>query len=194
MKYNLTRILEIAGIGLIVLAVGTMLLSGGLQKHWASEARQTAEILYSYLPPVQNGIPEERTNPAMPVLEIDGNNYAGILEIPAYNTFLPIGGQWDRMKILRYPCIYAGSIFEDNLILGGSDAAGQLDFMKKISNGERIWITDMTGIRMCYEVSSIERTPDVSADHLTGKEEDFVIFARNTYAFDYTVIRCIRKS
>ena len=72
MKYNLTKILEIAGIGLIVLAVGTMLLSGGLQKHWASEARQTAEILYSYLPPVQNGIPEERTNPAMPVLEIDG--------------------------------------------------------------------------------------------------------------------------
>ncbi len=193
MKYNLTKILEIAGIVLIVLAVGTMLLSGGLQKHWASEARQTAEILYSYLPPIQNGIPEERVNPAMPVLEIDGNNYAGILEIPAYNTFLPIGGQWDRMKILRYPCIYTGSIFEDSLILGGSDTAGQLGFIKKISVGEQIWITDMTGIRICYEVSEIERTTDVSADHLTGKEADLIMFARNTYALDYTVVRCIGK-
>lgn len=193
MKYNLTKILEIAGIGLIVLAVGTMFLSVGLQNHWAAEARQTAERLYSYLPPVQNGIPEERANPEMAVLEMEEENYAGILEIPAYNTFLPIGGQWDRTKILRYPCIYTGSIYEDSLILGGSDASGQLDFMKTISNGERIWITDMTGIRMCYEVSSIERTTDVSADNLYGKESDMILFARNTYAFDYTVIRCVRK-
>jgi len=193
MRYRLTRIMEIAGIGLIVLSVGTMLVFSGLQKHWASEARQTAEMLYLYLPTVQNGFPEERMNPEMPVLEINGNNYAGILEIPAYNTLLPIGGQWDRTKILRYPCIYTGSIHEECLILGGSDAAGQLDFMKKISNGERIWITDMTGIRMCYEVSDIERTSDVSEKYLTGKEADMVLFVRNTYSTDYTVVRGIRK-
>ena len=193
MKSRLTKFLEIAGISLLALSLGMLLLSGVLQKQWAAEARETAELLSTYLPQIQNGLPDDRVNPTMPVLEIDGNNYAGTLEIPAYDTFLPIGGQWSRTKILRYPCIYTGSIFDDSLILGGSDAPGQLDFMKKISNGDLLWITDMTGIRMCYEVSAIERTTDVSAEHLSKKESDLILFVRNTYAFDYTVVRCTRK-
>ena len=155
-----------------------------------STSAYTAEKLYSLMPEPYDSFPDNRTSPAMPMVEIDGRNYIGILEIPAYGTSLPIGSQWDSGTVSEYPCRYLGSTYDSSLIIGGSDNKGQLDFVKKISNEDLITVTDTTGQRFTYKVTDIRRTKDVSTENLTSKEADLVLFARNTYSLDYTVIRC----
>jgi len=186
----LTAVLLILGICLVCASVITFIIWDQSAKSAAKDAKATAEKLYSLMPEPYDSFPDNRTSPAMPMVEIDGRNYIGILEIPAYGTSLPIGSQWDSGTVSEYPCRYLGSTYDSSLIIGGSDNKGQLDFVKKISNEDLITVTDTTGQRFTYKVTDIRRTKDVSTENLTSKEADLVLFARNTYSLDYTVIRC----
>lgn len=187
---TLTRVLTVLGILLICGAVLTVVVSQVVQKKAAEKAEQIVSELRTLMPEIQNGVPDDRFHTAMPMLEIDGSNFAGIIEVPAYGTELPIYGTWDRGKVSQYPCRYFGSIYDGSLIIGGSDNAGQFDFMKIITGGDMICVTDVTGARYTYVVTDIEKTSDVTTENLTAGEADLVIFARNTYALDYTVVRC----
>lgn len=179
----------------ILLTVGSFILVLGSQLSLnaaAAENREILRTLHTILPDTQNAVPEERSTPAMPMFEIDGENLIAILNIPAYQTELPICGIWNKNKITQRPCRYTGSIYDNSLIIGGCDRSGQFDFTKRITNGDLIFLTDMTSMQYTYVVDSIIRTNDVSTENLSASNADLVLFARNTYGFDYTVIHCVR--
>ena len=88
---------------------------------------------------------------------------------------------------------FSGSMYSGSLIIGGSDNPGQLDFMKLITGGDTVYLTDMTGGRYSYTVTEILKTTDVSHDNLAAGDAALVLFVRNTYGFDYTVVRCALK-
>jgi len=190
---TLTRVFTISGFFLVVVSVLLFAVFAITQKHFAEEAKRIADQLTAAMPPVQNGFPEERTNKAMPMYIIEDESFIGILEIPAYNKSLPVAGAWDANKVFRYPCQYTGTVYEDTLVLGGSDNEGQFDFMKIITGGDCVQFTDMTGTRYTYVADRIDHTRDVSTENLLTGDFDLVLFARNTYAFDYTVVRCVLK-
>ncbi|MBQ8287930.1 MAG: hypothetical protein IJX76_04065 [Clostridia bacterium] len=91
-------------------------------------------------------------------VEVDGLNFCGIIEIPEYNRELPVYASWESDRVSHYPCRYTGSIYQNGLVIGGSDNSGQLDFMKRIVNDDTVCFTDMTGLRCSYTVTSIVRT------------------------------------
>jgi len=170
-----------------VLWMGLGQLSAG---KYARDARETACELYSVMPGIKQAVPDDRVNLVMPIWEVDGVNFIGTVELPVYDTILPIAGAWNGGKVGRYPHRFTGSIYDGSLVVGGSDAEGQFDFMKLITGGDRVTVTDMTGLRFTCTVGEIEHTGDVSAGNLTSGEWDLVLFARNSMGFDYTVVRC----
>ncbi len=184
------NILLILGVALVVLSLGILIFSQVRGQKAATDARQLAAQLLQWMPPVQNAAPEDRGNNGMPSMEVQGADFCGILEVPGYNTTLPVGSVWNAGSLYRYPCRFTGSIYDGSLIIGGSDSAGQLDFMKKITGGDWVYVTDMTGNRYRCAVHDVMRTTDVSAEHLQSLDADLVLFARNTYGLDYTLVLC----
>lgn len=146
--------------------------------------------IYSSIPQIKKGMADDRVDVGMPSLEIDGLDFVGIIEIPNFDTRLPVYGSWNKNMLMRFPCRYTGSIYDGSLIVGGSDAAGQFDFAKTISIGDTVFVTDMTGARYSYVVEWVEFTTDVSTENLASLDSDLVLFMRNSTSFDYTVITC----
>lgn len=185
-----TSILIFIGIALILVAVGLVVSSHLGSKKAQTNVKEIVSKMYSLMPDVKNSAPDNRSNTTMPMFEIDGENFVGIIEVPNFSKSLPIYGKWEASRVTDYPCKYLGSMYDGSLIVGGSDNEGQFDFVKTISNGDNVFVTDTTGLRFKYSVTDINRTKDVSTENLTSQEADLILFARNTYSLDYTVIYC----
>ncbi len=189
-KSQFYSILLILGIALVVAAISVPLVSYLLQQNAAKEARALVSQLKLLMPQSYSAALDDRVNTAMPSMEVGGENFCGIIEVPSYNTDLPICQLWDQGKLSKYPCRFTGSIYDRSLIIGGSDNNGQFDFMKQIYAGETVYITDMTGGRYRYLVSDIRTVSKLSSDYLTAIEGDLVFFTKNTASLDYTVVIC----
>ncbi len=186
---RLTNFIMILGVLLILSAVCVLLITEVSEMLNASSARKTASELRELMPEVHASFPDDRINMQLPVAEYDGESYAGIIEVPKFDCELPICSSWKKSKLSRCPAIFAGSIYSRDLVIGGSNRSGQLDFPEKISIGDSVYITDMTGARFSYEVSDIRRTKDVSSENLTEGNHDLTLFAKNKKSLDYTVVR-----
>lgn len=180
----------VIGAVLVIASVGILVASQVAEHRYADNAKVLVSELRSLMPEIKSGVPDDRVNTAMPMLEVDGENFVGILEIPLYETALPIYAAWDTAAVSAYPCRYTGSMYDGSLIIGGKDADGQLSCMRTISDGDAVYITDVTGIRYTYTVTSVLKTKDVSTENLTAENAELVLFVRNAYALDYTVVRC----
>ncbi len=190
-KSNLiTAILTFLGVTLIIGSVSLMLYQFFGQKMIVQSNVEIVDTLFTLMPTVRSGVQDDRVDMNMPMLEIDGENFVGIIEIPLFNRKLPVCGSWNKHKVSEFPCRYSGSLYDGNLIIGGSDAAGQFDFAENISIGDSVFLTDMVGGQYFYRVEWIETTSDVSTENLVSDTADMILFARNTYSLDYTVIQC----
>ncbi len=192
-KSIFTRVLMAAGILLIAAAVSLLLIDQNSQKKYAESSRETAALLQSLIPEAHGGMYTGGTIVEMPVMEIGGTDFVGILEVPSYNVLLPVQSDWQKKDVVCHPCRYAGSMYYGSLVIGGSMNQGQLDFLEWASLNDLIAVTDMTGLRTSYLVYDVVHTKDVSDENLTGQGADLVLFARNTYGSDYTLVLCERK-
>ena len=55
----------------------------------------------------------------MPVSEIGGQDYIGILEIPSLQISLPVMSQWSYKNLKTAPCRYYGSAYKENMVIAG---------------------------------------------------------------------------
>ena len=177
----ITSLLVFFGVMLIISSVSLMLYQSVRQKITVQSNAEIVDTLFTLMPSVHSGEKDDRVDMNMPMLEIDGENFVGKL---------PVCGSWNRHKVSEFPCRYSGSLYDGSLIIGGSDAAGQFDFAKNISIGDSVFLTDMVGGQYFYRVEWIEITADVSTENLVSDKADMILFARNTYSLDYTVIQC----
>ena len=153
------------------------------------ENEKNVHELYNRMPSIENGILLDDSD-EMPMVEINQENFVGIIEIPRFNRILPVGGIWNK-NLLKYPLVYKGSIYDRSLIIGGSDSKKQFDFMTQINEKDKVFFIDMKGKRFSYEIEKIEITKDIS--NLNSSEYDLIIFVKNTYSFDYTILKCNYK-
>ena len=176
------------GIVLIVGAVLWVVLDQTAQKQNREDAVAIADQLISSLPTsFDDGSMADRP---MPRMEVDGSDFIAVLSVPGCGTRLPVYADWEPDRIRQYPCRFTGSLYDGSFVVGGSDNPGQLDFMKAISIGDAVFVTDMRGCQFHYTVSDIQLTEDVSVEALTQTDAPLTLFARDTYGLHYTVIRC----
>lgn len=189
----ISRIALCLGVLLIIGALSLLVISRINIPKNEKNAKEIIDEMYALMPDIKNVYPDGKGDTVMPSMELDGNDFSGIINIPLYNTELPVCNEWDKNNVGKYPHRFTGSIYDNSLIIGGSDNIGQFDFMKNISVGDNVHFTDTMGGRFSYVVSSIRITDDVSLDSLSNDDADLTFFARNSYGFDYTVVRCKLK-
>lgn len=180
-------------LGLILVLLSCVLLIGSELLALYNRARVeklTEQILLS-LPDSSEGDPENYSDPRMPVLQLEGADFSGLIQVPSFGVTLPMGSDWDPGLISRYPCRFWGSAYDHSLILGGSSRKGQFDFCSRLDLGDRILVTDMTGARFSYEVVRIDRREQVDLDVFRETESHLTLFTRDETSGSYIVVSCI---
>lgn len=190
MKKILTPLL--AGIGgLLILAAAALIVVTQISAHNHSEKNaDTLQKMLSLMPEIKDAALNDRINTDPPLLEIDGVDYFGILEIPGYGSPLPVGGSWSKKALAHHPQRFDGSIYNGSLIIGGSGAKGQMDYLHKVSIGDTVTVTDVSGDRYSYIIKDIKKKRSASAEALTSEEADLILFARDRKALNYTLVFC----
>ena len=180
------KIFIIIGAALIVIATAVLIFwQWGIQ-----ESQEQAEIyvdeIRNVLPEIRDAAVEERRDNTMPVLSVEGTDFVGILEMPRYQSVLPVCASWGE----NYPSKFDGSIYDRTIKIGATTQAGQYDFYREISAGDSVFFTDMGGNRYAYTVADIRYEDNADMETLERKDADLTLFIKNIYSFEYIILFC----
>lgn len=131
---------------------------------------------------------DDRKIKGMPVEEIDGNRYIGVLEIPSLNLSLPVMYNWNYSQLRIAPCRYSGSYYTDDLVICGHNYRTHFSPLKSLSPGDKVFFVTVMGERLSYVVSNIETIRptaieemiDNSGNSSSSNEWDMTLFTCTT--------------
>ena len=155
----------------------------------------------SELPPLSSGealeeafVPDYVLNPemAMPEETIDGQNYIGVLDIPALELSLPIISEWSYDALQIAPCRYSGSAYLDNLVIAGHNYRSHFASLPQLQPGDSVTFTDMDGNVFSYAVSSLETLSSYAISDMTSGDWDLTLFTCTVGGQSRLAIRCDR--
>lgn len=177
------------GLGLMVAGLFLVLSTALVRKIWKTEAVRIAEEIEAILPERSAGVREDFSVLDMPALSLEGRDFIGLVELPAYGVKLPLYGHWEYGKVVQFPCRFDGTLYNDSLIIGAS--ADQLSCVKTIEHGDVVTVTDMQGAVYTYRVSNIRRSDNALASTLRREDARLVLFVRDTYTMEYIIVSCV---
>lgn len=138
--------------------------------------------------------PEYLRNPEMemPVEEIEGNGYIGLLEIPALGLSLPVMSEWSYPNLRLAPCRYSGSAYTGNFTIAGHNYSTHFGPIGGLNAGESITFTDMRGNRFAYEVQVVETLEATAVEDMVSEEWDLTLFTCDLSGESRVTVRCLQ--
>lgn len=196
-------------IGLLLMAAALCLGLYNLQENRRAEehANDTVEQLVALMPtepsrvaetepvstdPGEQEIPDYVLDPgrAMPVQNIYGYNYIGMLEIPALGLLLPVMEEWDYTRLQIAPCRYSGSPYMGNLVIAAHNYPSHFGNLHTLSEGDEITFTDMDRNVFTYQVVAIEALQPTAVEDMTAGEFDLSLFTCTVGGNSRVTVRC----
>lgn len=92
----------------------------------------------------------------MPVQQIDGRDYIGVLDIPALSLTLPVLKEWDYPSFNVAPCRYAGSVYADGFVNAAHNYDSHFGRIGSLSASDSVRFTDIDSNVFDYSVVAIE--------------------------------------
>ena len=139
-------------------------------------------------------IPDYVLNPKMkmPKKTIDGIDYIGYIQIPSLGLELPIIAEINDALLKMAPCRYEGSVYQDNMIIGGHNYRQHFGYIDELSYGDMIHFIDMDGNTFSYEVIDLEVIDASDASGMKAGDWDLTLFTCNMSRSARITIRCAR--
>lgn len=187
-KIILQKICVLAGTLLLMAACAILFL---WQWNIHASQQQTQDYVHtlrSLIPEVQNVALEAKKDNSMPLLSLDGKDFIGILEMPLYESTLPVCADWGNPS--QYPRCLSGSIYDRSIQIGATSQAGQYDFYRELSVGDSVFFTDMEGNRYALEISDLRYKKHANQTALQSCDAALTLFIKNVYAFEYLIVFC----
>lgn len=131
-------------------------------------------------------------NPTMMEVEIDGYLYIGTLEIPALGLSLPVMSEWDYSQLKIAPCRYVGSTKTDNLVIAAHNYESHFGRLKSLNDGDKIFFTDMEGVKNEYIVAAIEILQPTEVDNMNAGDYALTLFTCTYGGASRVTVRCDR--
>lgn len=130
-------------------------------------AKETAEILEETIISAareragsagEKSRPDYEENPEMemPVININGNDYIGILKIPSLDLELPVMGGWSYPLLRISPCRYTGSVYTRNLVVMAHNYTSHFGRLKNLHIGDEVMFIDADGNVFSYKTAELE--------------------------------------
>ena len=129
----------------------------------------------------------------MPSIEIDGERYIGILEIPSVNLTLPIMGKWSYNRLRTAPCLYKGSVYQNNMVIAGHNYARHFRPIKNLPVGTKLYFTDGENRRFEYEIGWIEVLDGTQVEEMISGDWDLTLFTCTYGGEARYAARCLKK-
>lgn len=128
----------------------------------------------------------------MPVQTIDGQDYIGVLSIPALNLELPVISQWSYPGLRVAPCRYRGSAYTDNLIIAAHNYSSHFGNLKTLREGDSIFFVDVRGNAFSYEVAALETLAPTATEEMASGDWDLTLFTCTVGGQSRVTLRCVR--
>ncbi len=128
----------------------------------------------------------------MTEVEIDGYGYIGYLFIPSLELELPVMSVWDDTRMKLAPCRYSGSTKTDDLVIAAHNYTRHFGALSRLSEGDKVYFTDMDGVRHCYKVQELEMLVATAVKDMTAGEFDLSLFTCNYSGQSRLTVRCDR--
>lgn len=126
----------------------------------------------------------------MPVTTINGRDYIGLLEIPAFGLSLPVLSELTDAGLRVSPSRYKGSAYSDDLIIGAHNYTSHFSNLRNLTQGDEIAFTDIDGNVFRYIVASTETLLPTSIEEMESGDWDLTLFTC-TFGGSYRItVRC----
>ncbi len=203
MKAKLGRILLTIGAILLACALGLVSYNIYIQNK-AEKASQS--IIPKLAEKINENIDSETTDVAfadtlkeeeekreMDTVEIDGNNYIGVLSIPSLSLELPVMADWSNEKLNISPCLYSGSLYSDDMVVMAHNYTRHFAPISQLNENDIVRFTDVTGKVTDYRVVLTDCLSAVAVEEMTAGEFDLTLFTCNYDGKSRITVRCDKK-
>lgn len=141
-------------------------------------------------------IPDYILNPDMdmPVIEVDGHGYIGVLEIPSLNLKLPVMHQWSYPNLKISPCRYSGSAYLDDMVIAAHNYVRHFGQIKQLSSGETVTFIDTDGNVFSYVIVLVEILDSTDIAEMNSGDWDLSLFTCTLDGAYRVTVRCKRTA
>lgn len=130
----------------------------------------------------------------MPVIEINGKDCIGYIDIPALDLSLPVISEWSYPNLKVAPCRYKGSAYLDSMIIAAHNYRTHFGALESLEPGTLIYFTDADGNRFDYEVSQLQVLDSTAVEQMDEGDWDLTLFTCTIGGRQRVTVRCIRIS
>lgn len=188
--------------GLLLLAIGVVLILSGLGMYFAQQqedraAGQTAAVLMeklenktTHIQPQEQGQPSDAEDPALPEVTYMGYTLLGSIRVRSVGIQLPVLDQWSEELLKIAPCRYAGSISGGNMIIMGHNYKSHFNPLHKAQVGAEVVFENTIGTEFRYRIAKIEHLHRTEGQKLATEEYPLTIFTCSPGGLERTVLRC----
>ena len=193
--------------GALLMALGLLLLVGAFAltgyNMWDEEradtlALETVRTLRSQTPDLEVLDPEGELIPnyildeerEMPIIQIDGHDYVGYLDIPALELSLPVMESWSYPKLKIAPCRYEGSVYHNDMVIAAHNYTTHFGGLRNLIIGDEVRFTDGDGNVFTYKVSSLEQLQPTQVEEMCESDWDLTLFTCTLSGRQRMTVRC----
>ncbi|MBQ9512960.1 MAG: sortase [Lachnospiraceae bacterium] len=177
---------------LLILAAGALLVHNRLED--ARAGRESALALSRVEAATSDTLLRGLSN-LMPIVQIDGRDYIGRVQVESIGLDLPVIAAWDEEDALVAPCRFSGSAYDDSLVICGHNMRAHFSPIKNLERGTQVTFTDVNGNVFTYELTdTLLLQPEQVEDMVTGDDWDLTLFTCNYGGNARVTLRCKRTS
>ncbi len=130
----------------------------------------------------------------MPTQKINGQQYIGVVDVPAVNISLPVISEWSIARLKLGPCRYTGSAYLDDLIISGHNNLSHFGYLVEVEPGDKVYFTDMDGNVFTYEVVELEVLKGTDVEKMVSGDWDLTLFTCYIDGSNRLTVRCVRAA
>ena len=168
--------------------------SEGHALSWAQLQRAWSKLLDVLLPYLKQAASQPAfvryPDMEMPMKEIDGETYIGVVEIPSLELSLPVMSDWSYPQLKKAPCRYVGSVYSHDAVICGHNYDRHFGRLKELIPGDEVRFTDMDGNVFSYEVMALETLAPTAVEEMTEGDWDLTLFTCTVGGTTRLAVRC----
>lgn len=128
----------------------------------------------------------------MQAVMISSYEYIGKLTFPTLALELPVMAQWDYTRLKLAPCLYYGSVQEDNMVIAGHNYTSHFGKLSNLRMGDAVIFTDMNGDAYVYSVADIEQLGAYDTKEMLDSGWQLSLYTCDYSGTNRITVRCTR--
>ena len=137
-------------------------------------------------------VPDYILNPGMemPTIEIEGNTYIGVLEIPDLDLTLPVMDTWSYPQLRIAPCRYAGSAYKPGFVIAAHNYNTHFGLLNNLRPEALVYFTDTDGSKFTYQVVELQTLEPTAIEDMVEDSWDLTLFTCTLGGKFRVTVRC----